>query len=103
MKRVFQIALLGVLSMGAVTVQAQNNWHGDRDERNRSAYVDNNRRQQYSGERDNDRRDDRYPGGAVTATPIAVTRHIVIPATRQLANIITIGKELEGRSLGLVP
>ena len=63
MKRVFQIALLGVLSMGAVAVQAQDNWHGGRDGRDRSAYVDNNRREQYSGGRDNDRRDDRYRGG----------------------------------------
>lgn len=71
MKQVLQIAILGALSMGAVTVQAQDNWHRDRDGSDRSAYVDNNRHerysqeydhQRYSGGYDNDRRDDRYRG-----------------------------------------
>ena len=56
MKRVLQIALAAVLSMGAVTMQAQDNWHGDRDGRDRIAHFNNGRNGRHDDRRDS--RDD---------------------------------------------
>ena len=56
MKRVLQIALTAVLSMGAVTMQAQDNWHGDRDGRDRIAHFNNGRNGRHDDRRDS--RDD---------------------------------------------